>query len=317
MSSFLLYQMRRLLFAGLGIVFFLAPAAADVVDRIVAVVNDEVISYSELEQMAKAFQAQPGVSLPPGGSRDLQKQLLESLINQKLAKSEAKRRGLTVSDAEVNKAFDEFKKRNSLEDEKLLTQVLAKSGMTIKDMKQQISEQLTSERLMTVMVSSKVAVSDSEVRSFYEREFPKTGGAQISLKMLNLPYPPGVTEAQKEEVRKKAEMILEEYKKGTSWEQLRERHSLLVQDLGFVALADLDPKLAQILTGAKTGEIIPVQTLQGFQLVQMVSRRDGQARSFEEVAPNIRRVLQRREMEKHFNEWIKGQRDRAHIKIMM
>ncbi len=55
---------------------------------------------------------------------------------------------------------------------------------------------------------------------------------------------------------------------------------------------------------------------QGFQLVQVVDRKDAKTRSFEEAAPQIREMLMRREMEKTFKEWMKGQRDRSVIKIM-
>jgi len=305
-----------LLLAG-GMALLAVSVTAEVVDRIVAVVNDEIITYSELQQVAKAIRAQPGFSLPAGSGRDLDRQLLESLINQKLSKFEAKRRGITVTEQEVNKAFEDFRKRNGLEKDEVLAQVLAENGMTVKDMKQQIEDQLTHERLVAIVTANKVTISDAEVRAFYEREFPKTGGGQVHLKILSLPYPPGASASQREEIKKKAELILEEFKKGASWEQLRDRHGVLIQDLGFISIADLDPQLAQFLTQVKTGDTAPIQTIQGFQLVQVVGRREGQGRSFEEVAPQIKNLLQRREMEKQFSEWIKGQRDRAHIQIKM
>lgn len=314
---FLSRGIRWLLAAGL---WFLAPAlpgAAEVVDRIVAVVNDEIITQSEVDQLAQALHATPGVYLPAGSGKDLKQQLLESLILQKLAKAEAKRRGLTISDKELNQAFEDFKKKNHITDEKALAESLAKSGMTIAQLKQQIVDQMTHERLLMVVAGTKVTINETDVRRFYEQEYPKAGGTQLHLRMLNLPYPPGATEAQRQEVKKKAELILEEHRKGVSWDELRQKHALLIQDLGFVAQMDLDPKLAQILANAKPGETVPVETLQGFQLVQLVNRREGRGKSFEEAAPEIRNFLQRREMEKHFHEWLKSQRDRAHIKIMM
>jgi len=308
---------RLLLLGSLWFFILWTTATAEVVERIVAVVNDEIISQSELDQMAKALQSTPGVSLPSDGGKDLQRQLLDSLILMKLAKAEAKRRGITISDKEANQAFEEFKKKNNITDEKVLAQALAKDGMTVSGLKQQIIDQLTQERLIMLVAASKVVVTEVEVRKFYDVEYPKSGGAQVHLKLLNLPFPPGATEAQREETKKKAELILQEQRKGVSWEELRQKHALLFQDLGFIAQMDLDPKLAQFLANVKPGETAPVQTPQGYQLVQVVARREGRSKSFEEAAPEIRNFLQRREMEKHFNEWLKGQRDRAHIKIMM
>ena len=301
---------------GIGIFLFISVAPAEVVERILAVVNDEVITKSEVDQMAKAIQSQPGMKLP-ANPKDLQKQLVEALIMQKLAKAEAKRRGITVSDKEVDQAFAEFKKRNKIESDETLAKALAKEGMTVKGLKQQIGDQMTQERLVGIVAAGKAVISEAEVRDFYNKEYPKTGGGQIHLKVLNMPFPPGATEAQKEEVKKKAETILQEYRKGVSWEALRDKYNILIQDMGFISETDLDPELVQFLGRVKTGETAPVQTLQGFQLIQVVERRDSKTRSFEEAAPEIREMLQRREMEKTFKEWMKTQREKSHIKIMM
>ena len=301
----------------LGISLFMGSTAgrAEVVERILAVVNDEVITKSEVDQMAKAMQGQPGVKLP-SNPKDLQKELLEALIMQKLAKAEAKRRGITVSDKEVDQAFAEFKKRNNIDSDDVLAKALAKEGMTIKGLKQQISDQMTQERLVGIVAAGKAVVTDKEVHDFYDKEYPKTGGGQVHLKVLNMPFPPGATDAQKQEIKTKAELILQEYHKGVSWDQLRDKYNVTLQDMGFIAETDLDPELAQFLGKIKTGETAPVQTLSGFQLVQVVDRKDAKTRSFEEAAPQIREMLLRREMEKTFKEWMKGQRDRSSIKIM-
>jgi peptidyl-prolyl cis-trans isomerase SurA len=296
-------------------IMLLTTVRAEVVERILAVVNDEVISKSEVDQMAKAMQSQPGVKMPAG--KDLERQLLDALIMQKLAKAEAKRRGITVSDKEVGLAFADFKKRNNIEDDATLAKALAKEGMTIKGLKQQIADQMVAERLMSVVAAGKAVVTEKEVRDYYDKEFPKTGGGQVHLKILNMPFPPGATDAQKDEVRKKAEMILQENRKGASWETLRDKYNVLIQDMGFLPETDLDPELVQFLGKVKTGDTAPIQTLKGFQLVQVVARKDSKTRSFEEAAPQIREFLQRQEMEKSFKEWIKAQKDKSHIKIMM
>ena len=129
--------------------------------------------------MAKAMQGQPGVKLP-GNPKDLQKDLLEALIMQKLAKAEAKRRGITVSDKEVDQAFAEFKKRNNIDSDDVLAKALAKEGMTIKGLKQQISDQMTQERLVGIVAVGKAVVTDKEVHDFYDKDYPKTGAGRFT-----------------------------------------------------------------------------------------------------------------------------------------
>jgi len=268
-----------------------------------------------VDQMAKAMQAQPGMQTVSG--KELEKKLLDAMITQKLALTEAKRRGITVADKEVASAFADFKKRNNMEDDATLAKALAGEGMTIKGLRKQIHDQMLTERLMSIVSAGKAVVTDKQVRDFYDKEFPKTRGGQVHLKILNMPYPPGATEAQKEEMKKKAEMILQENRKGASWEQLRDKYSVMLQDMGFINESDLDPELVQFLGKVKTGETAPIQTLKGFQLVQVVDRKDSKTLSFEQVAPKIREMLERRDMENTFKEWIKAQKGKSHIKIMM
>jgi peptidyl-prolyl cis-trans isomerase SurA len=293
------------------------PSAAKVVDRIVAVVNDEVISLSELELMAKSLQAQPGMAGRFASEQAMQRQMLEALIDQKLAKAEAKRRGIEVTDRELAQALDEFKKQNNLPDDAALVQALAKADMTLEELKQKIRDQIIQDRLMAVAVGGKVTLTDEEMRRFYEQEYPKAAGIRVRLQVIGLPYPPGATPAQKDEVRQKAEIILKEHRQGISLEELRKRHALLMQDLGFIAESDLAPPLAEFLRQLKPGEVGPIETPQGFQLVQLVERRSGTPKSFEEVKPEIQKILLRQKMGRQFSEWLKGLRDKAHIKIML
>ncbi|MDI6852580.1 MAG: SurA N-terminal domain-containing protein [Deltaproteobacteria bacterium] len=318
MAKILVGSLSRGLFgAVLMAVFMVGAGAAEVVDRVVAVVNDEVISLSEVEMMAKSLQAQPGVG-SLGSGEALRRQMLEALIDQKLARAEAKRRGIEVTDKEVAEALEDFKKQNHLPDDAALAQALAKAGMTMNELKQRITDQLIRERLMMMTVGSKVTLTDEEMRRFYEQEYPKTGaGSQVHLQIVPMLYPPGATPEQKDETRKKAEIILKEYQQGVSLDELRRRHSLPMQDLGFIAESDLDRNLAQFLQQLKPGQVGPIETPQGFQLVQVVERRGGTPKSFEEAQPEIRRILMHKKLGEQFSEYVKTLRDKAHIKIMM
>ena len=137
---------------------------AKTVDRVVAVVNDEVISLSEVEMMAKSLQAaQPGVGSHFESEQALQRQMLEALIDQKLAKAEAKRRGINVTDKEMAEALEDFKTKNHLPNDAALAQALGKAGMTLDELKQRIQDQIIQDRLMMVTVGSKVTLTDEEV----------------------------------------------------------------------------------------------------------------------------------------------------------
>ena len=291
-------------------------SAAEVVDRIVAEVNDEIITMSELRAASKSMEAQAGIN-PKGKEKEIERQMLEALIDRKLAKAEAKRRGMTIEDKEMTAALENFKKRNNLPDDEALKNALTKAGLTLKEFKQNIADQMIQDRLVTIAVGAKSMVSEAEVRRIYEEHSKEGGGAQMHLRAIRILFPPSATDAQKEELKKKAETVLAEVKTGVSLQDAAKKFSLEETDVGFVNQSDLDPRLAEFLGRLKPKEVAPALTPEGIQLIQLVERRSGQARSYEEAAPEIRRVLQQKEMEKRFSEWVKTLREKAHIKIML
>jgi peptidyl-prolyl cis-trans isomerase SurA len=291
-------------------------SVAEVVDRIVAEVNNDIITMSELENMAKTIETQTGVKPKGQDKNKMMHDMLEALIDRRLAKDEAKRRGIVISEKEVDEAVAQFKKRSNIPDDATFTKGLAQAGLSLKEFRQQLADQMIQERLMLVVASTKVSVGDAEVRRAYEQQFKK-GGTQVHLATLRMPYPAGATEAQKEEINKKAETILSAVKRGESFSEAAGKLSLTPSDVGFVSQSDLDPRLAEYLEKLKPKEMAPVATQEGVQLIQVMGRRTGENRSYEEMAPQIRRILQQQAMEKYFFDWAKTLRSKAHIKLML
>lgn len=298
----------QLMLAGTGV--------AEVVDRIVAEVNNEIITMSELQNMAKTIEAQSGVKPTGKDEKKMMTEMLNSLIDRKLAKAEAKRRGLVISDKEVNEAVTRFKQSNHVPDDETFAKGLAQAGLSLKEFRQQIADQMTQERLLVMVVGTKVSISDADVRRLYDQKF-KQSGNQVHIINLRMPYPSGATQAQMEATKEKAENLINAIKGGKSFTEAAAAFSLTPTDVGFVSHSDLDPRLAEFLDQLKLKEVAPVITPAGIQLFQVLGRRQGEARSFEEVAPQIRRMLQQQEMEKYFFEWVKTLREKAHIKIML
>ena len=309
----------RLLIALVAVLIQLTLAGtgvAEVVDRIVAEVNNEIITMSELQNMAKSIEAQSGGKPTGQDQKKMLRDMLEALIDRKLAKAEAKRRGIEVTEKEVDEAMARFKERSNIPDDATFTKGLAQAGLSLKEFRQQLADQMVQERLVAVIGGAKVSVSDAEVRRVYDQRFKK-GGTQVHLATIRMPYPAGATQAQKEEIKQKAETILNAVKRGESFSEAAGKLSLKATDAGFVSQGDLDPRLAEYLEKLKPNEIAPVSSQEGIQLIQVLERRSGESRSFEQVAPEIRRVLQQQEMEKYFFEWAKTLREKAHIKIML
>ena len=266
--------------------------------------------------MTKAIQARSGMQPTGTVDKKMQREMLQALIDRKLAREEAKRRGIKVSAKEVNDTLKRFEQQNNIPNDEALAKTLSNQGLSFKEFKQQLKDQLIQDRLISVTVGSKVMVTDAEVRRVYNERY-KTGGAQVHLLDLKMPFPPGATDTQKEQIKQTAAAIITAVKQGLPFAEAARKFSLTPTDVGFVAKSDLDPRLAAFLDKLKPNEVGPVSTPSGFQLIQIVGRRSGEAPSFKEVAPRIRNMLMHQAMQKEFTNWVKTLRDKAHIRVML
>ena len=300
------------------------PSSAAIVDRIVAQVNNDIITQSELEQMIKYLQMDPATGGKVKDNEAMRRQMLDALIDRKLAKEEAKRIGITVSDKEVQKAVEEIKQRNKITDDEAFARQLAKDGLTLDQLRQQLTEQLQRDRLIQVMVRNKVKVSEEEVRRFYE-EYQRRGGAEgaVRLTVMELPYPAGGSDDQKEATRALAEQVFNEVRSGKTMEAIAQKlqaegKGAKIIDPGYVNPKALDPRFAEFIERLKPGEVVPVRNPSGFQIIKMVDRKGaGPGATFEQAKPQIQSMVMQQEMEKKFSEWVKQLREKALIKVFM
>ncbi len=162
------------LFAALLTILSADVGVAKIVDKIVAQVNDEIITLSELEQAMKYFK---GLTPVPRHRQTeaYRKQMLDILIDRKLAKAEAKRYGLTVPEKDLQKAVEDIRKKNGFADDAALSQALSKDGMTMEQLRTQISEQIQQDRLMALTVKDLPKVPDADIKTILRTKFQNSG----------------------------------------------------------------------------------------------------------------------------------------------
>ena len=151
----------------IGILFTNAlPGSASgsvVVDRVVAVVNDDIITMSDLQREE---------SLKKSEVVHDDRLVLEDMIDRKLQMAAAKRSGMDVTDKELADAVADIIKRNNM-DMQQFGVALAKEGLTVEQYKAELREQITLSRLFNKYVRSNVNVDEAEARTFYQNN-PKT-----------------------------------------------------------------------------------------------------------------------------------------------
>lgn len=275
-----------------------------IIDRIVAVVNREVITQSELDEAAHALKksrlADPAALNPAAepGDPSLQRDLLNQMIEQKLFQQEAKKSGIRVSDAELELALKDIEERNHFPNREALKQAVTRENVSWEKYVEDLRTQLTVLKLMNREIDSNLVITDTDVQAYYdahpeEFQLPE----QIHLKQILIRIPEGASAETVERKRQKAEQVLTEYQKGEDFVRLVEKYSDGSErraggDLGAFKKGDLTPEIDRVVFSLKDGEVSPVvQTGLGFHLFKVQVPSNGQKQPFEKVKKQIEEKL--------------------------
>ena len=322
-----LFYLRVLWLAGIFVLGSWATGtvwAEEIVDRIVAVVNNEVITYLELEREIRPYQEQiKSRGYDEDEEREmlfkLREDMIYRLIDDKLADQEIKKNKITISDAEVDASIERLKAGRMWSDEDL-RRALESEGMTLQELRQSMKSQALRNRLVGQEVRSKIVITQEEVRAYYDRLAAEYQGdllyhlRNIIIKIAS------EKEGGREASRTKMEMVLQRLANGESFASLAQKYSesSLAKkggDLGKIKYDDFSPQIKTALEGLGPGDHTDVlDTDQGFQVyfVEAVAMEGG--RSFEEASPEIEENLYNDAVDKKYAEWLEDLKSQAHIK---
>lgn len=272
--------------SGLFAASLLAPAAQAAspveIDRIVAVVNNEVITLFELRSRLDSALGQlrrQGTPLPP---RDvLERQMLERIITDRLQLQLARDSGLRVDDAQLNQALARIAASNNLTPEQFRA-ALEQDGIPFAKFREQIREEITVVRLREREVDAKMQISEAEIDNFIEQESSSDGkGEEFELAHILLRTPESATPEQVQRLRQKAEQVLDRLRRGDDFAQVAAAYSdapdaLQGGSLGRRPLERLPTLFAEVVGKMKAGEVSGIlRSPNGFHLVKVISRQGG------------------------------------------
>jgi peptidyl-prolyl cis-trans isomerase SurA len=297
------------------------------IDRIVARVNDDVITLSELQEeglpLFERLRANyTGKELESQVQR-AEREFLEQLILKRLQLQYAGQIGITASENEINTALKDVLTRNNLTQEQL-TDLLTREGLTLQDYKDRLREQIILARLMNQAVRSRVSVDASEVEAYYKAhqdEFDQP--AQVRVRHIFLRIDSGAARPQVDGVHERAALILREARNGGDFANLARRYSEDATaanggDLGFIKRGQALPEFEEVIFAMKEGDISEViRTPNGLHIVKVETFSKGSERSFSEMKTEIERRLLQEKIEKRFQDWTKELKDKAFIEITL
>jgi peptidyl-prolyl cis-trans isomerase SurA len=309
------------------ILFLPGGAPGEVVDRIVALVNNEVITLSELEEAGAPLFEQVRQSTPPSERKqkmqEVRRAVLDQLIDNRLIQQEIKIRKIEIPEREVDETIQDIMKENHLTENELKV-ALAKDGLTYSLYRQHIRDDLGKMRLINREIKSKIVIKEEDMRKFYNEKLAEfTEAAEVKVQQIFFPVPRGSTEEQVSATRKEAQSILERARRGEDFAQLAEKFSQGPEAreggvLGFFKPKELRPKLDEAAFKLKPGELSDlIRSEEGFHILRVMERRGGEPKPFVEVQDKIRGAMVQAEVDRQFREWMKILRARAYIEIKL
>jgi len=305
---------------------FIFPAASHasiLLDRVVAVVNKEVITWSELYKAMEFEVATQVKNLSDEERKKLFKEnedsFLENLINMRLQLQEAKNLGIDVSQHEITETIDTIQKKYSMTQADF-TESLKKEGLSLEEYKKRLSEQILINKIVTYQIRNKIIVSDAEVNRYMEatKEAP-TGSETYKLKQIFFKKPERDTD--KKIVEEKAAEITKRLKDGDDFSSLARIYSEDSSarsdgDLGFVKKDLLAKEFVDVLSGMNAGDYsMPFWTDRGLHIIRLDEKVSAQ--NPDKAKEDVRKQLAEEHFSEKYRDWIKGLREKAYIEIRL
>ncbi|MCK9196680.1 MAG: peptidylprolyl isomerase [Syntrophales bacterium] len=313
---------------GMLMIAAVIPVSGEVVDRIVAIVNDDVITLSELNNAFDPYMKRIEAGVAAGKDRDKvvdegRTTILNRMIDNKLIEQEAKKSGIVIKEDEVMGVIRDMLKSRKMEMPDLL-QALSKDGMTFDGYKQELKEQIQRQQLVRREIRSKLVVTDDEIGDYYRQHRDEYEGKEaIRIKQILLPVPPGTDQAIRERARELAESIIKKIKNGEPFDALVAQFSqgpatAAGGDIGFVEKGHMLPEVEKVALNLEIGDVSPViESSQGFYIIQVVDKRGAGLKPITEVRQEIQRKLEDEKAAKKFDQWVIDLRSKSLVDIKL
>lgn len=294
-------------FAPLALSLLCLSAHARTVEKIVAVVGDDIILQSELNERVDIIMPTIAAIKDPAErsarQNSIRREMLDIMVDERLLNQQANEIKLTVTSDQVDRAIAQIKNDYGLTDEQLKNE-LAKQGMSMATYRQNTRREILKYQVLNAAVGSRVNVGDSEVQNYYDRHM-KTASIEVRASHIFIAIPENADHTTVVEKEKFARSLRGRADQGEDFAQLAREFSEDANtrkeggDLGFFGRDILPKPIEEMVFAMKTGEVKgPVRADRGFHVLKLIDRRTKSAKPLSEVQEEIRAKLRQREMEK-------------------
>jgi len=306
---------------------FSIPVHAEITDRIIAIVNGDVITLMELNNTFEPYRKKMEESYRgPDKEKiiaDNRLMMLNKMIENILIDQEAKKAGLIVKDEEVMETITNLLARKKYTMEDLLNN-LAQENSTFEAHKKDVKEHLLRMKLVRHELKSKIMITEEEIGEYYQQNRENYEGKEaVRLKQILLIFPRGADEKVKTNLRAEVDAILARLQKGESFDVIASRYSqgsaaAAGGDIGFVEKGSMQPVVDSAAFSLKKDELSGViESSIGFHIIKVIDKRGAGIKPIESVREEIKAKIEEDKWDKKYLEWIKELRKKSVIEIKL
>lgn len=314
--------MRRIVTIALAaLLLFGASASARVLNEIAAIVNEEAITTYDLDRAVdERISPAEQESLGPVAMDSRRREILQGLVEESLMRQRAAELGLAVSDAEVEEAIRDVEKQNNLTREQL-RQALSAQGMGFEEYRENLREQIQSFKLLGREVQSRLEVTNQEIRDYFREHIDEfRGNPFIRLSHITFPVAPGASKAELDRRYALAQEAVSRLQLGEDFARVLASYAESGQagggDLGAFGQGELSPAFERAVAGLQQGQVSDVvSTPEGYHVLFMIERSDGNIRHFDTVKEEISRKVIESKKTQGVKDWMEELKAKAFIEI--
>jgi peptidyl-prolyl cis-trans isomerase SurA len=275
-------MMRTIILSLSLILTLISSVQAETLDRIVAVVEEDVVLDSELNQEVQAIvrklQANH-VAMPPANI--LRKQVLERIIIQKLQRQLAEKSGAQVSEEMLQSAIADIARNNKMSVEQFKAN-LTKQGISYKKFAESVSNEIIISQLRSREIAGRIKVTDNEIKHYIETH-NKSGNADNSYHLghILVSVPETASAKQIQKAKERAASIVDKLRKGQSFSELAmsasdDEQALKGGDLGWRTLGEVPTIFVDAVSKMQEGEVAePLRSPSGFHIIKLLETKGG------------------------------------------
>jgi peptidyl-prolyl cis-trans isomerase SurA len=306
------------------VTIYALPVSSEILlDRVIATVNNEVITWGEL---MNNIEMESG-NLLKGLSdeeqavkiKDMQKEFLEGMIDLRLQIQDARKSGLSVSSTEIDGAINDIKRKFNITDEDLAGS-LREEGLSMKEYRKRLGDQILLSKVVRYKVNDNIHIGDKEIESYYDAHKDKYQvNEKVRIRQIFFARP-----EEGSSVTDFEERVLEAIRRaneGVDFAEIAQEFSEDASreyggDLGFISRGSVIKEIEDVAFGLKTGEISkPFWSSKGLHIVKLEDMTEGV--NDEKVRNEIREILFKEAFNVKYDDWLKTLREKAYIETKL